>query len=166
MKTGSQLALGGEGGKYLEGKANRTEVDRKWHLLVGETNLSSASNIIEFVVKLQPSTRRFCYRGSTVSTSTWCGFQKQLLGGKCEEESGHKEGKYSSAPKAFSLQAQLSSLPSFLLTQVSHGPSRRKSDSQPQDGTRELLNTLIIFSSISACVQDLGEPCLTNLGNN
>jgi len=38
MRTGSQLAWGGKGGKYLEGKANGTEVDRKLHLLVGETN--------------------------------------------------------------------------------------------------------------------------------
>lgn len=57
MKTGSLLALGGDGGKYLKGKV-RTEVDRKLHLMVGETNESSASDIIKFVVKLQPSTRR------------------------------------------------------------------------------------------------------------
>lgn len=38
MKTGSQLALGGEGGKYLEGKVNRTEVDRKLYLMERETN--------------------------------------------------------------------------------------------------------------------------------
>lgn len=44
MKTGSQLALG-EGGKYLEGKVNRTEVDdSKLHLLVGETKFCQQYN--------------------------------------------------------------------------------------------------------------------------
>lgn len=68
---------------------NRTEVDRKLHLLAGEANGSSASDTIESVVKLRPSTGR-----QGLQSCAHQQLQKRLLGGKCEQELGHEEGKY------------------------------------------------------------------------